>query len=89
VHDAQHTGRHVVGDELGLDDLGGSRSQSLKDVVERIGRDRLILSRCDSPDAAKAGAELGITMYQGRLIDKQVQEAAAAKAAPAKVAVAS
>jgi len=72
-----------------IDDLGGSRSQSLKDVVERIGRDRLILSRCDSPDAAKAGAELGITMYQGRLIDKQVQEAAAAKAAPAKVAVAS
>lgn len=72
-----------------IDDLGGSRSQSLKDVVERIGRDRLILSRCDSPDAAKAGASLGIAMYQGRLIDKQVQEAATAKAPPAKVAAAS
>jgi hypothetical protein len=72
-----------------IDDLGGSRSQPLKDVVERIGRERLILSRCDSPDAAKAGAALGIAMYQGRLIDKQLQEAAAAKAPPAKVAAAS
>lgn len=63
-----------------MDDLGGARSQSLKEVVDRIGRDRLILSRCDSPDAYKAGAALGIAMYQGRLIDKQLQEAAAAKA---------
>lgn len=69
-----------------IDDLGGSRSQSLKDVVGRIGRERLILSRCDSPEAAQAGAALGIAMYQGRLIDKQLQEAA--KAAP-KVAAAS
>ncbi len=69
-----------------IDDLGGSRSQSLKDVVGRIGRERLILSRCDSPEAAQAGEALGIAMYQGRLIDKQLQEAA--KAAP-KVAAAS
>lgn len=48
--------------------------------MDRIGRDRLILCRCNSPDAAKAGAELGITMYQGRMIDTQV----AAAAAPAK-----
>ena len=67
-----------------IDDLGGARAQQLKEVVDRIGRDRLILSRCDSPDAAKAGAALGITMYQGRMIDKQVAAAAApAKPAPA------
>lgn len=59
-----------------IDDLDGSRAQSLKEVVERIGRERLILSRCDSPDAATAGATLGITMYQGRLIDKQLTQAA-------------
>jgi hypothetical protein len=69
-----------------VDDLGGSRSQSLKDVVARIGRERLILSRCDSPEAAQAGAALGIAMYQGRLIDKQLLEGA--KPAP-KVAAAS
>lgn len=61
-----------------VDDLGGKRCQPLKEVVERIGRERLILTRCDSPDAAKAGADLGIAMYQGRLFDKQLQEIAAA-----------
>lgn len=66
-----------------VDDLGGSRSQSLKEVVARIGRERLILSRCDSPEAAKAGAALGIAMYQGRLIDGQLHEAAKAPKAAA------
>lgn len=68
-----------------IDDLDGSRSQSLKEVVAQIGHERLILSRCDSPDAATAGAALGITMYQGRLIDQQIQKASAkpnAKRAP-------
>lgn len=60
-----------------IDDLDGSRSQSLKEVMAHIGRERLILSRCDSPEAATAGDALGITMYQGRLIDKQIQEASA------------
>lgn len=61
-----------------IDDLDGSRSQSLKEVVDRIGHDRLILSRCDSPDAQKAGAALGIGMYQGRLIDKLLAQSMAA-----------
>lgn len=72
-----------------IDDLCGKRSQSLKEVVEQIGRERLILTRCDSPDAARAGADLGIAMYQGRLFDKQLQEAASASkpgAAPASAA---
>ncbi len=72
-----------------VDDLGGKRSQSLKHVVQQIGRERLILTRCDSPDAARAGADLGIAMYQGRLFDKQLQEAASAGkpgAAPASPA---
>src|SRR3546814_7841951 len=53
-----------------IDDLDGSRSQSLKEVMAHIGRERPILSRCDSPEAAIAGDALGITMYQGRLIDR-------------------
>lgn len=77
-----------------IDDLGGKRCQPLKEVVEHIGRERLILARCDSPDAAKAGAELGIAMYQGRLFDRQLNEAglagrsgaAAAKPVAAKAA---
>lgn len=69
-----------------IDDLDGSRSQSLKEVVAHIGHERLILSRCDSPEAATAGDALGITMYQGRLIDKRVQEETAKPAATAPTA---
>ena len=60
-----------------VDDLGGKRAETLQEVAVRIGRDRLILTRCDSPDALKAGASLGVTMYQGRLLDKQLKAAAA------------
>jgi hypothetical protein len=51
------------------DDAGGQRADALKDAVSRIGRDRVILCRVDSEDALKAGEALGITLYQGRLID--------------------
>jgi c-di-GMP-related signal transduction protein len=51
------------------DDAGGQRSDVLKSAVNRIGRDRVILCRVDSEDALKAGEALGITLYQGRLID--------------------
>ena len=72
----------------------GMYFRALREVVAHIGRERLILSRCDSPEAATAGDALGITMYQGRLIDTRVQEetakpgakpAAAARAAAESV----
>jgi hypothetical protein len=52
-----------------FDDAGGQRGEALKNAVHRIGRDRVILCRVDSEDALKAGESLGITLYQGRLID--------------------
>lgn len=52
------------------DDAGGQRGETLKGAVHRIGRDRVILCRVDSEDALKAGEALGITLYQGRLIDR-------------------
>jgi hypothetical protein len=51
------------------DDAAGQRGEALKAAVSRIGRDRVILCRVDSDDALKAGEALGITLYQGRLID--------------------
>ncbi|HET6157843.1 MAG TPA: hypothetical protein VFE34_05830 [Dongiaceae bacterium] len=51
------------------DDAGGQRGDALKAAVSRIGRDRVVLCRVDSEDALKAGEALGITLYQGRLID--------------------
>jgi c-di-GMP-related signal transduction protein len=51
------------------DDAAGQRGEALKAAVSRIGRDRVVLCRVDSEDALKAGEALGITLYQGRLID--------------------
>jgi len=41
----------------------------LKGVVERCGRDRMILCHCDNDEAVKFGLSLGITQFQGRHID--------------------
>ncbi len=51
------------------DDAAGQRGEALKEAVGRIGRDRVILCRVDREEALKAGEALGITLYQGRLID--------------------
>lgn len=51
------------------DDAAGQRGGALKAAVSRIGRERVVLCRVDSEDGLKAGEALGITLYQGRLID--------------------
>lgn len=52
------------------DDMSGSRTAELKEHVDRCGRARIILCRCDSDEAIRFGQSLGITMYQGRYIDR-------------------
>jgi len=52
-----------------FDDAAGQRGEALKSAVSRIGRERVVLCRVDSEDGLKAGEALGITLYQGRLID--------------------
>ncbi|MGH6894614.1 MAG: hypothetical protein ACREEP_20400 [Dongiaceae bacterium] len=51
------------------DDATGQRGRALRAAVSRIGRERVILCRVDSDYALKAGEALGVTLYQGRLID--------------------
>jgi hypothetical protein len=51
------------------DDAAGQRGDALKAAIDRIGRERVVLCRVDSEDGLKAGEALGITLYQGRLID--------------------
>lgn len=51
------------------DDATGQRGHALRAAVSRIGRERVILCRVDSDYALKAGEALGLTLYQGRLID--------------------
>ena len=52
------------------DDVSGTRATELKEHVDRCGRARIILSRCDSDEAVRFGQSLGITMYQGRYVDR-------------------
>lgn len=68
-----------------LDDAAGQRGDALKAAIGRIGRERMVLCRVDSEDGLKAGNALGITLYQGRLIDglEGTQPTDAARAAAA------
>jgi hypothetical protein len=52
-----------------LDDAAGHRGEALKAAISRIGRERVVLCRVDSGDGLTAGEALGVTLYQGRLID--------------------
>jgi hypothetical protein len=51
------------------DDAAGQRGEALKAAVSKIGRERVVLCRVDSEDGLQAGEALGVTLYQGRLVD--------------------
>ena len=55
----------------GTEFLNDSDAQhiELRDVVDAVGRDRIILSRTDSEDAVKWALGLGVTRFQGRFVD--------------------
>jgi EAL domain-containing protein (putative c-di-GMP-specific phosphodiesterase class I) len=54
------------------DDISGNRMTELKEHVDRCGRARIILTRCDSDAAVRFGKSMGITMFQGLYIDGQL-----------------
>ena len=55
------------------DDATGRRQTEIKEHIDRSGRSRIILCRCDSEEAIRFGQSMGITMFQGRIIDKMLQ----------------
>lgn len=48
----------------------GSRMSELYAAIERIGKPRIILARCDSPEAVRFGQACGLRLFQGRHIDR-------------------
>ena len=52
------------------DDNSGTRLDTLKEHVDRCGRARLIIARCDSDEAVRFGQSLGSTVYQGHYVDR-------------------
>lgn len=56
------------------EDNSGTRLAELKQHVDRCGRARIILCRCDNDEAVRFGQSLGLTMFQGRHVDKMLAE---------------
>ncbi len=54
------------------DQLDGPRGRSLRAAADKVGSERLILARCDSERALEVGESLGITLYQGYLLDEML-----------------
>jgi EAL domain-containing protein (putative c-di-GMP-specific phosphodiesterase class I) len=59
-----------------LFDEGGDeeRRQDVAGQVERCGRGRVILARCDNEAMVRTGQQMGITMFQGRFLDSVLQQ---------------
>ena len=54
------------------DQLSGVRGQGVREAALKMGSERLILTRCDSEQALEVGQSLGITLYQGHLLDEML-----------------
>lgn len=65
-------------------------ARDVQEAIDRIGRDRVILSRCETESCLELGQKLGITMYQGHHFDNMMRARATggAAAAPAPAAAA-
>ena len=55
-----------------FDQLHGFRGTGLRQAAQDMGAERLILNRCDSEQALEVGESLGITLYQGHLLDEML-----------------
>lgn len=62
-------------------EVEATRRQALLEAIRRVGPNRVVLCRCDSPDAVGFGHSVGITLFQGSHIDRLIQ-AQPAEAAP-------
>ena len=52
------------------DDLSGKRQEEIKAQINRASRARIILCRCDSEEAIHFGQSVGLSMFQGRYVEK-------------------
>tara|TARA_R110002167_G_scaffold82358_14_gene224758 strand:+ start:216 stop:1466 length:1251 start_codon:yes stop_codon:yes gene_type:complete len=56
-----------------LDGTDRKRRAAFREAVNRAGPSRVVLCRCDNRYAIEFGESLGITMYQGRHVDRLVK----------------
>jgi hypothetical protein len=46
------------------------RTAEVRAAIERVGKSRVIIARCDNADAVRFGHECGVQLFQGRHIDR-------------------
>ncbi|MBM3596800.1 MAG: hypothetical protein FJX35_01200 [Alphaproteobacteria bacterium] len=56
------------------DDLSGKRQEEIKSQINRASRARIILCRCDSEEAIHFGQSVGLSMFQGRYVEKMMSK---------------
>ncbi|MEZ5690387.1 MAG: hypothetical protein R3D71_01815 [Rickettsiales bacterium] len=52
------------------DDLNNTANLEISEAIRNFGSNRVILCRCDNKEAVQYGQALGISLFQGRYIDK-------------------
>lgn len=67
--------------ELG-DGERATRANEVRSAIERVGKSRIILARCDGPEAVRFGFGCGVRLFQGRFIDRILANAGNVAAAP-------
>lgn len=55
------------------DDCISTQAENMQKAVDHFGRERIILCRVDSEQGLEIGGKLGISLFQGRLLDAMVQ----------------
>jgi EAL domain-containing protein (putative c-di-GMP-specific phosphodiesterase class I) len=55
-----------------VDSAEGDRQKEFLAGIERVGKGRIILARCDTEQSIAFGQKVGITLFQGRFIEKML-----------------
>lgn len=63
----------VVWSQSFYDDCTGEQAEDMQGAIERIGRERVILCRVDAEQGLEIGQKLGLSLFQGRLLDAMSQ----------------
>ncbi len=56
-----------------VENIRGKTAQQVRQIIRQAGAGRIILTRCDDDKAVRLGHEMGISLFQGRYVDKMLQ----------------
>lgn len=62
----------MIWNARGVEEVGSDSYKRIQEGVERCGKNRIILCRCDNEEAVEFGKSLGISLFQGRYLDKHI-----------------